>query len=406
MEPQGDGVRGRGRPEPVRLAVYTDYVYHRVDGEVHAERAFAIFLARLAPRVQRLCVIGRLSPEPGRAPYPVGSASEFVPLPYYPSLTGSWRVLPAFVRSLGVFWRALREIDCVWLLGPHPLALGFALLAVARGRRVVLGVRQDSPAYVRSRHPGRRGLLLGALALEGAFRVLARVMPVIVVGPDLARRYRHSPDLLEIAVSLVEADEVTTVEAALQAHGSELTVLSVGRLDAEKNPIMLAEVFARLPENGCTWRLDICGEGRLEGALRTRLAELGLLDRTSLRGYVDFGEALREIYRTSDVLLHISHTEGLPQVIIEALAAGLPVVATDVGGIGEAVGHCVVLVRPGDIDGAVRAIRRIAEEPQLRRRLVEAGLEFARAHTIETEVDRVATLLTEPTRRARRGPRR
>lgn len=379
----------------MRLAVYTDYVYHRIDGEVRAERAFAIFLARLAPRVERLCLIGRLSPEPARAPYPVGSASELVPLPYYSNLAGSWRVLPAFARSLAVFWRALRELDCVWLLGPHPLAVCFALLALARGRRVVLGVRQDLPAYVRSRHPGRRWLLLGALALEGVFRGLARFVPVVAVGPDLARRYRRSPALLEIAVSLVEADEIASLEAALRPYHGELTVLSVGRLDAEKNPLMLAEVLARLSESDGSWRLDVCGEGRLEGALRTRLAELGVLDRAELRGYVNFGEAMREVYRSSDVLLHVSHTEGLPQVIIEALAAGLPVVATDVGGIGEAVGRSALLVRPGDVDGAVAAIRRIAAEPELRRRLVEAGLDFARAHTIDTEVERVAALLCE-----------
>ncbi len=132
-----------------------------------------------------------------------------------------------------------------------------------------------------------------------------------------------------------------------------------------------------------------------------RLAELGVLDRAELRGYVDFGEAMREVYRSSHVLLHVSHTEGLPQVIVEALASGLPVVATDVGGIGEAVGRSALLLRPGDVDGAVAGIRRIAAEPELRRRLVEAGLGYARAHTIDSEVERVAALLSRASGRTR-----
>ena len=88
-------------------------------------------------------------------------------------------------------WDAvLRRVDAVWVLGPQGLALPFVLLALARRKRVVLGVRQDLPSYARSRHPGRRLVHVAADLLEAAFRGLARYLPAIVVGPALAARYR------------------------------------------------------------------------------------------------------------------------------------------------------------------------------------------------------------------------
>ena len=107
---------------------------------------------------------------------------------------------------------------------------------------------------------------------------------------------------------------------------------------------------------------------------RSRIAwtALGLGDRASLRGYVDQAE-LPEVYRQSHFLLITSHTEGLPQVVLEAFAAGLPVVSTDVGGIAEAVGEAVALVEPEDTVGAADAIRRIAGDAELRAALIAAG---------------------------------
>lgn len=378
----------------MRLAVYTDYVYHRIDGEVRAERAFAIFLARLATRFEGLRLIGRLSPDPARALYPVGATTELVPLPYYASLANPWRALPAFVRSLGVFWKALDEVDCVWLLGPHPLAVCFALLAVLRRRAVVLGVRQDLPAYARHRHQGARGLLLGALALEGAYRLLSRFLGVIVVGPDLARRYRGSPALLEIAVSLVEDEDlVTPAVAGGRDYEGRLEALSVGRVEAEKDPLLLIEILRELRTDGRDWHLSVYGEGPMVADLAAGLANASLEGAAELRGYVPYRPQLVDSYRGSHLLLHISLTEGLPQVLLEAFAAGLPVVASDVGGIREAVGDAVLLVAPGDAAAAARAARRVVDDPDLRARLVSAGHDYVRTHTLDAESARVASFL-------------
>ena len=97
-----------------------------------------------------------------------GTGPSWSALPYYESLANPLSVPRAAGRFGARFWRALGDVDAVWLLGPHPLAIAFALLAALRGRRVILGVRQDLPAYVRNRHPGRRMMIAAALAPRGS----------------------------------------------------------------------------------------------------------------------------------------------------------------------------------------------------------------------------------------------
>jgi hypothetical protein len=216
----------------MRLLVYTDYVYVRdVDGNVWADRAFARFLDDIAKAID-VVIIGRLRPDPGRSHYRLRAPSAFIPLPYYESLVQPSRTLPAAARSLRIFWRALADVDSVWVLGPTPLTIALALLARVRGRRLFLGVRQDLPQYARSRHPGRRSIHVAADLLEATNRALARRHPIVVVGDELGRRYRSAPRRLELTVSLVSSRDVLDAEQALaRPYDGEIRVLSVGRLE-------------------------------------------------------------------------------------------------------------------------------------------------------------------------------
>lgn len=387
----------------MRLAVYTDYIYRREGRTVYADRAFALFVSRLGERVDRLVLLGREDPEPGRSHYRLPESTEFVALPYYPSLARPVSGGPAMLRSLRTFWRELGTVDAVWLLGPSPLTLAFALLARLRGRVVVLGVRQDLPRYARSRHPGRPSIHAAANLLEGLNRLLARRTSTIVVGPDLARHYRRARKLLTLSVSLVREEDILSEEEALgRSYESELLVLSVGRLEAEKNPVLLADVLGRLNRGDPRWRLVVCGEGPMEADLREALRAEGVEDRAELRGYVPIEAGLLDLYRDSHMFLHVSWTEGLPQVLFEAFAAGLPTVATRVGGVSEAAGESALLVAPGDPEAAVASLERLARDPALRARLVASSLERARAHTLDGECERVRRFIAESVRA--RGP--
>jgi glycosyltransferase involved in cell wall biosynthesis len=390
--------------DAMRLAVYTDYKYRCDASGVYAEKAFTLFIARLAEQLDGLVLLGRVDPKPGRWHYRLPESISFVPLPWYRTLARPLRAAPAMLRSIRRFWRALDDVDVVWLLGPHLLSIAFLIVAALRRKRVVLGARQDLPRYVASRHPRRRSLRALAVTLEGAWRVLARRYPIIVVGPDLERRYRHAIAALGIYVSLVDESAIEDARESRDYSG-ELTVLSVGRLEREKNPLLLADVLALLREHDPRWRLVVCGEGPMREELLDTLDRLGLTEYADLLGYVPMDDGLDRFYRECHLFLHVSWTEGMPQVLLEAFAARLPVVATAVGGVADAAGGRALLVPPGDAPAAASELAKIAHDGSLRARLTRVAADHARRHTVETESHRVADFLGGVTG-AESGPER
>jgi glycosyltransferase involved in cell wall biosynthesis len=379
----------------VRLGIYCDYSYRRDEtGGLWAELAFVRFLVAVAGRFERVTLVGRLDPAPGPWHHAVPPDVDFEPLPHYRSLASPLEPARALVTSLRRFWRLLDRIDAVWLLGPHPLAVAFALLAALRRRPVALGVRQDLAAYLRNRHPRAPALHAAGALLEGAFRLIARRCAVVVVGSAMAERYGRARRLLPTGISLVSERDVAPAAPDRRWDG-ELRVLSVGRLDAEKNPLLLADVLARL---GPRWRLVVCGDGPLREELAARLRALGVADRAEAVGYVPLEAGLLDLYRSSHLLLHCSWTEGVPQVLYEAFAQRLPIVATDVGGVRDAAEGAALLVPPGDADAAARALEALAADDRLREQLVEAGAARARDHSLEASSDRVARFLADALR--------
>jgi glycosyltransferase involved in cell wall biosynthesis len=161
------------------------------------------------------------------------------------------------------------------------------------------------------------------------------------------------------------------------AHTGPATLLSVGRLRAPKDFVTLVRAMAAL-EPGAA-RLRIAGDGPDRPALEAEIDRLGLTERVELLGTRD---DVPELLAGSDVFVLASDSEGLPMSVLEAMAAGLPVVASAVGGIPELVrdGETGTLVRPGDSAVLARAIERIVSDPVLRDRLGEAG-----RHRVEQE---------------------
>jgi glycosyltransferase involved in cell wall biosynthesis len=230
--------------------------------------------------------------------------------------------------------------------------------------------------------------------LETVWGLLARRHAIVVVGPELKRKYSRARDVLAINVSLVRAQDIVSPELAhARSYENELTVLTVGRLDTEKNPLLLADVLALLDAQERRWRFVVCGDGPMLPQLQTRLGELGLLDRVDLRGYVAIDGGLLELYRQSHMFLHVSWTEGFPQVLIEAFAAGLPTVATAVGGVSAAAEGAALLVQPGDARSAADALLSLAADAKLRQRLVARALVRARECTLESESERLAQFI-------------
>jgi glycosyltransferase involved in cell wall biosynthesis len=386
----------------MRLGVYNDDVYRLVaagdETRVSADRAFLLFACEVGEGFERLVLLGRTVDDGSTADYLLPAGTEVAPLPHYDDLFQLRRLARVSLQTLLAMWRALDRVDCVWVFGPHPFALPLVALALVRRRTVVLGVRFDAPRYYRARLPtGRwRPALLAVRALDLAYRLLARRLPATVVGPEIARRYGSRPSVLEMTVSLVREADVAASPPDRDWVGP-LRLMTIGRIDREKNPFLLVDALAELEraEPG-RYRLDWVGRGPLEDAVAERARALGVDGLIAFHGYVPFGPALFHLYRGAHVLVHTSLTEGVPQVLVEALALGTPVVATDVGGVRALLGDGAagVLVPPEDRDALVAAVRRVAADEELRAAMPARGLRLARAHTLEAQATRVAKFIS------------
>jgi glycosyltransferase involved in cell wall biosynthesis len=379
----------------MRLAIYCDYPYRIDGGRLSADQPVALFLASLGEHVGRLTMIGRLDDAAGRFPYEIDGV-DFAALPHYTSGASPRSLLRSIPISLRRFWKVLGTVDAAWVFGPTPLSLLFAVLVLARRRTLVLGIRQDTLEFYAHRYPDRPLVRAVARVLEGASRLLARRVSVVVVGPQLAAHYRRARRLHIAYMSLLSEREIAPAAPHRPPYdGPELRMVSVGRLDPEKNPLLLADILAGAVRVDPRWRMDICGDGPLRDALEDRLHELGVADRATLRGHVPVHEGLLDLYDRSHVLLHVSHTEGVPQVLLEAFARRLPVVATAVGGVPYLVDGCGLLVAPRDAPAAVQALSQMVNDGPLRTRLVDSAVQRLREHTREAEGARLGAFLRQ-----------
>lgn len=151
-------------------------------------------------------------------------------------------------------------------------------------------------------------------------------------------------------------------------------VAMVASLKAPKDPLSFVRAAHLLMERFSDLRFVLVGDGELRGAVEHEIGLLGLGGRVLLTGWLDPIEAL---YPEFDVLALPSFSEGLPLVLVEARACGVPVVATGVGGIAELIedGETGLLVTPGDHNELARAIGRLLEENDTRQRIVRQGLD-------------------------------
>lgn len=177
------------------------------------------------------------------------------------------------------------------------------------------------------------------------------------------------------------------------AEGSVPTVLAVGRLDPRKAHGLLVEALAQLTANGTDARVVIVGEGPERPALERLTRELGVSDRLTLAGAVGQDE-IAGWFADSDVFCLPSFAEGVPIVLMEAMASGLPVVAPRLMGIPELVEDDVSgsLVTPGRADELAAALERQLGDPDARRRMGAAGRERVLA---EFEVGECTRLVAE-----------
>jgi glycosyltransferase involved in cell wall biosynthesis len=201
----------------------------------------------------------------------------------------------------------------------------------------------------------------------------------------LIQNWTATSRLLQIGATRLYGDNDGTLE-----------VLFLGWIEAEKGIFELLDCARRLCDAAGVppFRMIIAGEGSALAEARRKVEDLRLASVVQLLGWID-SEAAEERLRTAHLLVLPSYMEGMPNAVIEAMAAGLPVVATDVGAVVDVVSDGVsgFVIPPRNTDRLVEAVRELFVDARLRERMGRAGWHIAKDRfSAERAVDQIVAL--------------
>lgn len=199
-------------------------------------------------------------------------------------------------------------------------------------------------------------------------------------------------DKFEISPLGVDPDLFTP--RPFQANPQPFEIICVGRLTPAKGQAILLDAIARLRREGRHLRLRIVGDGPDRAMLERFAAENQLGDAVIFTGAVN-QDQIRALYAAADIFALASFAEGIPVVLMEAMAMSIPCVTTWITGIPELIrnGEDGLLVAPSDAAGLAQAIARLMDDPELRRQLGEAGRDRVSAkYHLNHNIDRLAAI--------------
>ena len=221
----------------------------------------------------------------------------------------------------------------------------------------------------------------------GCERRAARHTDVIVTNADaIAAEYLDrgigTPEQYATVYSGIDIETFRNADP-VTLPGDGVRLLMVSRLESGKGFSVLFDAIERLDGNvhAC-----IAGQGPIESELRAQIRDRGLSEQVHLLGY---RTDVPRVMAASDVLVLPSFREGTPRAITEAMAAGLPIVATDIAGIPEQVddGENGYLVEPGDPDALARNLRRLVQNPEKPAEMGRKSRERVKTFSMDSMLD-------------------
>lgn len=320
------------------------HVIHTL-GDGGADRALTRLASQADPRRTKHTILA-LAPGPGH---------QTLPRRVRVHTLGGERSLAAAIAALRAIRTPPPDVIHGWVSFPSVVAAAFS---AAEGIPLVLRQPTHIEAELRWNPDGVRGYwreLRAAFALADAVVVPS---PVLEAG---TRRVYGVRRVVPIP-NAVEADVPSRWSSAARRGRPPFVVAMVGRLVEQKNPMMLLAALDRLGP-ALDWELRVYGDGALRPAMEAFLAARGLQARVRFMG---FRQDWRADVSAFDAFACPTRFEGMSNTLLEAAAAGLPIVTTDIPENRFLLGpNEALLVGPDDAEGFARALRRLADEPGL-----------------------------------------
>ena len=387
----------------MRLAIVYHRPYYRApDGGLwEAEGSFSRYVESLARFVDEVVLVvpARTKPFRGDAYRLRAENVRLCPLPFWDRLPLFYRALPTALLRL---WPELPRWDLVNVRVPTPLGLFAYLLAKLRRRPIFLVVVGDLAGVARSVRVDslKRAAYWVYLQLEERLQDwMVAGAPSFVNGQALYAKYNRPGRavLLTTTSTLADADVWDRPDPLADGH-RPVRLLTVSRVDPRKGLRFLPAAMGELVARGHDVTLDVVGPvvGTLGAEERARVereaARLGVADRVRFLGPRTLPEVLRLAREHDLFVLPTLPGEGVPRVLLEAMASGLAIVVSNVAGVPTLVQHEVngLLVPPAEPTAIAAALDRLIRDADDRRRLIATGYRAARAHTADAHARKIA----------------
>ncbi len=217
-------------------------------------------------------------------------------------------------------------------------------------------------------------------ALDPHYKRLEKVLPlcseVAALSPTLAKQWsEHFPFLPSVSVLPLLTHDSETLRLPTKLNGNKETIFGfAARIEAGKGPLVLAEAMAHLRQNRDDVVVRLAGTGPALQEVKARVRDLQLNGSWEFVGSYDGAVGCSAFMRTLDVFVLPSFAEGTSKSVIEAMAHGLPIITTNVGGSPDLLTPDTgILIPPGDSAALADAMQRLASDPALRKRMGQAA---------------------------------
>ena len=374
--------------------VYHMPFWRAADGTLReVEGSFARYVDSLAPYFDEVVLCVPVLAEPSGEGTAIRSANvALAPLRRFDGPAQFYPRLPLMIPSL---LRFVRSVDLVHLRVPTPAAIFASACARLLNRPEFVLVVGDLRALLPSMpYRGVKRLLWrGYTGFEerNVQRMADRALTFANGEALTVKHSRRGRAVIQTQTTTIDAASVNNREDT--CTGERVCLLTVSRIDPRKGLRVLPEAIRGLVDRGIDAALDIVGGpvgapgDRERAAIEEAARAIGVADRVTFAGAVPLDRLLPR-YRAYDLfVLPTLPGEGVPRVLLEAMAAGLPVVTSRVSGIPSLVTHerNGLLLDSPDASAVADAVTRIMEDGALRRRMIAHGYETARAHTLQAQ---------------------
>jgi glycosyltransferase involved in cell wall biosynthesis len=308
------------------------------------------------------------------------SAVAEIDIPFYAGLKVGVPSLPAIVEAL-----AEGRYDLVHLCSPGPSGAAAAVIARVMGIPVLGSYHTELAAYAGLRSQDASLEVAVRIAIGAFYGQCRRVLSPSAASDEVLRAMGIPRERIGRWDRGVDLSRFSPQRRDANLLPGEITVLYAGRLTREKGADLLADAFLAARERDPRLHLALAGGGPEEGFLRERLGE-----HATFLGWLE-GDDLARAYASADIFLFASRTDTFGQVLLEAQASGLAVVAVGEGGPTSIVtdGATGRLCRP-DASALAAAVNELAVQPLQRERLARTALDAVAQRTWERSLQRLA----------------